>query len=210
MIRSPATALGGIAYVVLAGACFAVLDSAAKYVAASVPVLMVLSIRYLLQALLSTAVLAPLRGRALLRTSQPWLQLLRGLLLMASTALAVLSLKLMPIGEFTAIIMVTPMAVTILAVTVLKERIAPLHWVFVAGGFVGTLMIIRPGGQDLGWAALLPLGCVLSNSVFQLLTSHLGKSENPATTHFCSVWVAAALATLALPLTWTLVDSPLL
>ncbi len=210
MNHGAATALRGITYVVLAGACFATLDTTTKYVALSVPVMMALWVRYMLQALLSTAVLLPIHGRALLRTRHWRLQLLRGMLLIGATVMAFFSLKLMPVGEFTAIVMVTPMVVTVLAVTVWKQRIAPLHWLFVGGGFVGTLVIIRPGGDGLGWVALLPLLCMVFNSVFQLLTGHLSRSDNPATTHFYSVWVGAVIASLALPLTWTLVDSPLL
>ena len=210
MKHAAATALGGIAYVVGACACFATLDTATKYVALTVPVLMALWVRYMMQALFSTALLLPLHGRKLLLSRHPSLQLLRGLLLVASTVMAFFSLRLLPVGEFTAIVMVTPMAVTVLAVTLLKERIAPVHWLFVFGGFVGTLVIIRPGGDGLGWTALFPLGCMATNCVFQLLTGHLSKFDSPATTHFYSVWVGAVLATLALPLSWTLVDSPLL
>ncbi len=191
-------------------ACFATLDTTTKYVALSVPVLMALWVRYVLQALLSTALLFPLHGRAMFSTRQPWLQLLRGLLLIASTTMAFFSLRVMPIGEFTAIVMVTPLAVTVMAVVIFKERVAPLHWLFVFGGFAGTLFIARPGGEISGWMVLLPLGCMLSNSVFQLLSSHLGKSEHPATTHFYSVWVGAVLSTLTLPVAWVAVDSPLL
>jgi drug/metabolite transporter (DMT)-like permease len=103
--------------------------------------------------------------------------------------------------------MVTPILVTVLAVTVLKQRIAPIQWLFVTGGLVGTLMIIRPGGQSLGWGALLPLGCLLSNSFVQLLTSHLGRYDSAASTHFCSVWFCAVLAAIALPMGWQVLDS---
>ena len=207
--RNAATALGGISCVVLAGACFAALDTTTKYVAQSVPVLMALWVRYMLQALLSTAILAPLHGRVLFRTAQPKLQLLRGVLLMTTTTLAFFALRFMPVGEFTAIVMVAPLLITVLVVTVFKERIAPLHWLFVLGGFAGTLLIVRPGG-DFGLAAVLPLACMLVNTAFQLLSSHLGKSESPATTHFYSVWTGAILSTLTLPLAWAVIDSPVL
>lgn len=194
----------------LAGACFATLDTTTKYIALSVPALMALWVRYLLQALLSTAILFPLHGRVLFRTAQPKLQLLRGLLLITTTTLAFFALRFMPVGELTAIVMVTPLVVTVLVVTVFKERIAPLHWLFVLSGFAGTLLIVRPGGGDFGWAALLPLGCMLVNTAFQLLSSHLGKSESPATTHFYSVWIGAILSTLTLPVAWVVIDSPML
>lgn len=210
MKPAPATALMGVAYMLMAGLCFSVLDTTAKYVASSVTVVMMLSIRYLMQALVSSLILVPLHGRALFRISQPRLQLMRGALLAVSTVMAVSGLKLMPIGEFTAIVMVTPMLVTVLAVTVLKQRIAPIQWLFVTGGLVGTLMIIQPGANSLGLGALLPLGCLLSNSVFQLLTSHLGKHDSAASTHFCSVWFCAVLATVTLPLGWQVLDSAVL
>ena len=207
MNRSAATALGGIAYIVSTGVFFAALDTTTQFVAMSVPVFMVLWVRYVSQALLSTLLLAPLHGRLLLRTRHPRLQLLRGMLLVSSTVLAIFSLKYMPVGEFTAIVMVTPLAVTVLSATLFKERIAPLHWLCVFGGFVGTLAIARPGSSGLGWAALLPIGCMAISSVFQLLSSHLGKTELPAATHLWSVWTGAIVSTLALPLTWVAVES---
>ena len=202
-----ATALAGILYMLMAGLFFSILDTTAKYVVASVTLVMMLSIRFLMQALVSTLVLLPLHGRALLRIRQPRLQLLRGALLAASTVMAVSALKLMPVGEFTAIVMVTPMLVTVLAVTVFKQRISPVQWLFVMGGLMGTLMIIKPGGQSLGWGALLPLGCLLSNSSVQLLTSHLGRCDSAASTHLCSVWFCAVLAVIALPMGWQALDS---
>ena len=202
-----ATGLAGVLYMLMAGLCFSILDTTAKYVVASVTLAMMLSIRFLVQALVSTLVLLPLHGRALLRISQPRLQLLRGALLAASTVMAVSGLKLMPIGEFTAIVMVTPMLVTVLAVTVLKQGIAPMQWLFVTGGLLGTLMIIRPSEQSLGWGALLPIGCLLSNSLFQLLTSCLRRYDSAASTHLCSVWFCAVLAAIALPMGWQALDS---
>lgn len=210
MTRNASTALLGIGYLVAATACFATLDTTTKYVALAVPVLMALWARYVVQAVISTAILWPIHRWSLLQTVHPRLQLLRGLLLIGSTCMSFLSLRFLPVAELTAIVMATPMVVTVLLVTVFKQRIAPLHWLFVLGGFAGTMMIVRPAGNHLGWAVLLPLGCLAVNSVFQLLSSHLGRSESPATTHFYSVWVGAVLSSLALPFAWELFDSALL
>ena len=57
---------------------------------------------------------------------------------------------------------------------------SPLRWALVAGGFVGTLVILRPGGDAFSWAILLPLGLVVSNAWFQVLTSRLAHTEKPA------------------------------
>jgi drug/metabolite transporter (DMT)-like permease len=63
----------------------------------------------------------------------------------------------MPLAEFTSIVLIAPLVVTLLAATTLKEEVSPLRWALVAGGFVGTLVILRPGGTVFSWAILLPL-----------------------------------------------------
>ena len=209
MLTSRAGVFAGIGYMVLATAFFGVLDTAAKYVAISVAVLMAISVRYLVQAILSALVLVPVHGRALLVLRHPWLQMLRGALFAVTTTAALLALQHMPVGEFAAIIMLTPMLVTVLAVRVLKETVSPWHWVFVAGGLLGALVIIRPGADTgPGWWALSALACVAFSTAFQLLSSHLGRHENPAATHMCTVGFCAGLGILGLPWTWTDVASP--
>ncbi|HXD43089.1 MAG TPA: DMT family transporter [Ramlibacter sp.] len=198
------TTLAGIVLVLGACACFSALDTTTKYVSASVPLLMALWFRYAFQAIATTVSVLPVRGMAALRTLHPKFQLLRGLLLLASSLLAFASLKYMPVGEFTAIVMIAPLAVTVLAATVLHERVSPTRWALVAGGFAGTLVIIRPGSQAFNWASLLPLGLVVTNAWFQVLTSKLARTEDPVTMHLYTGWVGALLATLALPLVWTI------
>ena len=184
-------------------ACFGALDTTTKFVSASVPLLMALWFRYAFQAVATTVVVLPLRGMSALRTMHPRFQCLRGILLLASSLFAFASLKYMPVGEFTAIVMVSPLAITVLAATVLREKIAPFRWVLVAGGFAGTLIIIRPGGEAFTWASLLPLGLVITNAWFQVLTSKLARTEDPMTMHLYSGWVGALIASLALPFVWT-------
>jgi drug/metabolite transporter (DMT)-like permease len=193
---------------VAAVACFAALDTTTKYVSLSVPLLMALWFRYAFQAVATTAVVLPLRGLSALRTLHPKFQVLRGLLLLASSLFAFASLRYLPVGEFTAIVMVAPLAITVLAATVLHEQVTPLRWVLVAGGFVGTLIIIRPGGEAFTWASLLPLALVGTNAWFQVLTSKLARTEDPLTMHFYTGWVGALIASLALPFVWTWLANP--
>ena len=188
-------------------ACFGALDTTTKFVSASVPLLMALWFRYAFQAVATTLVVLPLRGMSALRTMHPRFQCLRGILLLASSLFAFASLKYMPVGEFTAIVMVSPLAITVLAATVLREKITPFRWVLVAGGFAGTLIIIRPGGDAFTWASLLPLGLVITNAWFQVLTSKLARTDDPMTMHLYSGWVGALIASLALPFVWTQLTS---
>lgn len=199
--------LAGIGLVLLAVACFATLDTATKISVTAVPILMAVWFRYAFQAVATTVVLLPRYGTALLRTAHPRYHALRGALLLTTSVLAFLSLRYMPLAEFTAIVLIAPLVITLFAATVLKERVSALRWVLVAGGFIGTLVILRPGGGSFSWTILLPIGLVLSNAWFQVLTARLSQTENPLTLHFYTGWVGTLLASCALPFVWTALPS---
>jgi drug/metabolite transporter (DMT)-like permease len=192
----------GIAFLVLAVACFAVLDTAVKYVGAFVPVLVAVWFRYVFQAVAVTAFMLPVRGRSLLHTEHPRFQLLRGALLLTVSALSFVAVQFMPVGEFTAFVMTTPLVVTLLAAVFLKEQVSLLRWMLVGGGFLGALLVVQPGGASFGWATLLPLAMVITYAWFQILTSRLARTEDPMTMHFYTGWVGALIASAVLPLVW--------
>lgn len=195
--------LAAIAFTVAATTCFAVLDTTTGTVVTVVPLVMAVWARYSVQAVLSTAILWPAQGTQLWHTRRLALQVARGLLLLISTFFAFASLAFMPVGEFTAIAMLTPLVITILATTVLREHVPLWQWVFVSGGMVGALCIIQPGGAQFRWSWLLPLGVVVSNSLYQIVTSVLARHDSPSTTHFYTGWVATVLMTLVVPMFWT-------
>lgn len=198
----PGQALAGIGFLIAATACFAVLDTTVKVVGAVVSVLLAVWFRYAFHAVAVTAIMLPLRGRSLWRTDHPRFQLLRGLLLLSVSGLSFLAVQYMPVGEFTAIVMVTPLAVTLLAALFLRERVAPVRWLLVAGGFAGALLVVRPGAGVVGWAALLPLTLVFLYAWFQILTAKMARTEDPMTMHFYTGWVGALVASLVLPFVW--------
>lgn len=184
-------------------ACFASLDTTTKFVTTSVPLLMALWVRYTFQALATTLLVLPARGLSALKTVHPRFQVLRGVLLLLTSLFAFLSLRYVPVGEFTAIVMITPLIITLLASTSLGESVSLQRWLLVAGGFTGTLTIIRPGAETFNWVTLLPLGLVACNSWFQVLTSKLARTEDPVTMQLYAGWVGALLVSLALPFFWT-------
>jgi drug/metabolite transporter (DMT)-like permease len=194
--------LVGIALAVLAMACFTALDTTTKWVSTSVPLVMAVSIRYLLQALITSAVVLPVRGWGLLRTRHPGLHLLRGLLLLSSSLLAFLSLRHMPVGEFTAIVLLTPLVVTLAAAHMLHEPVSWLRKLLVVGGFVGTMVIVHPRGQDFNWGLLFPVGLVMVNASFQLLTSRMTRTEDPLAIQVYTSGIGAAALLLVLPWFW--------
>lgn len=200
---TPRGMLAGIGLAIAATACFATLDTTTKFISASVPLMMALWVRYASQAIATTLVALPARGWALLHTTKPKFQLVRGLLLMGSSMFAFFSLKHMPVGEFTAVVMIAPLVITVLAAVLLREKVSMLRWLLVLTGFAGTLLIIRPSGSSIGgWAMLLPLGLVSTNAAFQIVTSRLARTEDPLTMHFYTGWVGTLLSSLMLPFVW--------
>jgi len=121
-------------------------------------------------------------------------------LLTGVQAFAFLSLRFLPVGEFTALAMTTPLLVTLLAARVLGEHVSPIRLLLVAGGLAGTLVIVRPGSNAIGWVLLLPMGLVLLNSAYQLLTSRMARTEDAVPT-LCYTTLTGLLIT-SVPLLW--------
>ncbi len=194
--------LGGVACIVLAVACFGALDTSAKFAAATVPLVMALWVRCLVQTAATAALFGPGQGLQLLRTAHPGRQLLRGVLLIGTNGLAYLSLAAMPVAEFTAVIMLLPLVLTVLAAWQLHEPVSPLRWLCVGAGFAGTLLVIRPGAELFEWATLLPLLLVALGAGFQLLTRVMTRHDAPGTIHLYSGLTGLVLTSAALPLFW--------
>jgi drug/metabolite transporter (DMT)-like permease len=184
----------GIGLVALMSVCFAASDTSVKYGGQFLPVLLMLWARYTFQTI--TMAVWLLRSKtAGFRAAQPRFQAMRGLLLLATSAMSFLGVQYMPVAEFTAIVMLSPVIVTLLAAWLLHERVSPLRWALVAGGFAGALLVIRPGQGLFGWAVLFPLTGTLCFGFFQVLTAKLSALESPYTTHFYTGAVGAAVLT---------------
>jgi drug/metabolite transporter (DMT)-like permease len=203
-VRPPGTsALTGIALTLGAVAFFATLDTATKLVLGAVPLLMALWFRYFFQAVVTTAIMVQRRGWTIWRTQRPGLQILRGLLLVSSSTVAFEALLHMPVAEFTAIVSLAPLVITVLAAWFFHERVSALRWLLVAGGFSGAMIIIRPGAEQFSLVFLLPFLVLVANSLFQLLTSRMVRTEDPLTMHLYTGWVGTLVSSLALPWVWT-------
>lgn len=214
--RAPAIdtrALMGIGLLIAAVACFAVLDTTTKRVTAEVPLMMAVWARNFFQAVFTSALVLPKQGLSVLKTNHPGMQITRGLLMISVTVLAFASLGAMPVGEFTAIVMTTPLLVTLLASRLLGEHVSFFRVALVVGGFLGTAIIVRPGGGAVSWHSwhmLLPLALVVANTAFQLLTSKMTRTETTMTTQFYTSWVGTILSSIPLYWFWTTIENPYL
>ncbi|MCF8157616.1 MAG: DMT family transporter [Rhodoferax sp.] len=193
---------GGILLIVLATLAFASLDTATKHATTLAPVLMLLWFRYLFQAVVTFALRFPVQGKTLLRTPNPRFQALRGLLLLVTSACSFFGLQYLPVGEFTAMVMLSPLVATALAAWALKNSVSARRWVLMVIGLSGVLLVVRPGGQVFGWALLFPVLLVGTYASFQVLTSRLSGEENPYTTHFYTGLVGAVIMTPLAVFSW--------
>ena len=175
-------------------ACFACSDTLIKYMGGFLPVLLLLWGRYAFQAGAMALWLAR-RGWAGFASAHPKFQWMRGTLLLVTSGMSFFGLQLMPVAEFTALGMLTPVIVTMLAAWVLHEKVSRMRWALVCGGFVGALIVIRPGSGVFGWAAIFPLLMALCYGAFQVLTSRLASLESPYTTHFYTGFSGALMVT---------------
>jgi drug/metabolite transporter (DMT)-like permease len=208
--RPAVPARAAILCVLGATLCFAALDTTTQVLAAQVSVAMMLWTRYVFQVLSTAAVLASRLGAGLWQARRPGLQLLRGVLLAATSLFAVLSLQHIPVGLFTAVVMLTPVALTVVSSLVFGERVAAPRWLLLALGFAGAMLVVRPGSGAFGWAAVLPLLTLVANTGFQLCTSRLSTQDRAGTTHFLTGLVGLVLTSVALALTGWPTTLPLL
>lgn len=192
----------GIILVIVAMVCFAALDTLSKYLSSMVSIVIALWTRYALQTLITGLMILPKRGLGVLRMRHPWLQILRGLTIVISSAIAYYTLRFVPLGEFTAILMLTPMVITLFAARWMGEVVSWGRWVLLIGSLLGALLVIRPGTVDFHWVMLLPVLLVLTSAAFQLLTSHLSRDDDPAAMHLFTGIVATLSVSGLAPFYW--------
>ena len=199
----------GIVMVMMAVAIFSVMDALSKYLTRYYPVALVAWSRYAFHLLLVVIVLGPRLGFALVRTSRPGAQFVRGLLLAIASTSFICAVKYMPLAEASAIAFLAPLLIILMSVTFLKEKVEPACWVAVLFGFVGVLAIIRPGSSVFTWAALFPLANAIAFALYQILTRRLSGLESAYTSIFYSGLIGTLLLSITLPYSWVLPENGL-
>jgi drug/metabolite transporter (DMT)-like permease len=184
----------GIAWICLTTLMFAMLDASAKWLVQVFPVAQVVWMRFLVHTVLTAALFAPRVGHRLYRVKHPKLQLLRGSMLAAMTALNFFALQYLQLAETGAIQFSVPILIALFSVWWLGEQHSVSRWVAIAVGFAGVLVIIRPGGQGFHPAIFLTLLNAIMYAVFNMITRRVGADDHPAATQ----WIAALVPTVVL------------
>lgn len=133
---------------------------------------------------------------SVMRSHFPKLQILRSVLLIADIWLFTAALGYMQTSDLQAIFMIYPIAVSVLAVPILGERIGLYGWLAVLLGFLGALIVVRPGFQQIDASLWLVVGAVLSFSLYTVLTRKVATKDSTKTSMVYLTLVALLLTTI--------------
>lgn len=180
---------------------FSAVDTQAKFLTDSLDPIQIAWSRQL-GLFIGVLILLALRGRSVLRTAHPWLQIGRGALAAGSAAIFIFAVAYVPLADAVAVTFVAPFLVTVMGAVLLKEHVGPRRWTAITIGFVGMLIVIRPGLGVFHPAMFLVLVAASLFALRQILSRRLSGSDRTATTVAYTALSAFILLTLPLPLVW--------
>src|SRR5215813_13935055 len=195
--------LVGIALMCGAVGTFSCLDTTAKYLGRHIDVMQVVWARYTFALLLTFIISNPLSRRGLMRTARPALQIVRAAILLTSTLLNFFALRYLRLDQVLAITFSTPFVVAALSGPTLGEWVGPRRWAAIGFGFIGVLVVTRPGFGIVHPAAILAVLATLAYAAYFLTTRVLSRTDSNETTLFYSNFVGAALMLPVVPFFWT-------
>ena len=187
--------LTGIALVSLCYLLFTLLDGTAKWLVASVPVIVVVWLRFLMHAVLASMLLFPLRGKRLVMTSHWRWHALRALMFVLMTGINFWVLQYLQLAITSSIMFIVPIVTALMAAPMLGEKIDRGRWAAIVAGFAGVLVIVRPGSADFHPAMLLALVNASLYAMFNLMTRRLAAYDSPETIQYLPAVGAAILLT---------------
>ena len=202
MADKPLVAIGLFS---LAMMMFSATDGAAKYLSSDIAPQQIIFLRFVI-VLILILLFCIYRGQwNILTTTQPTLQILRGLLLAVCSLIFYFALKHLPLELCAAIGFVSPLFVTALSIPFLGERVGLRRWIAVLIGLLSVLMILRPGGVSFQLAMLLPLGSSLCWAMALVLTRLMRGSEQALTV---LAWSSLVGVAAVFPLVWPVWVTP--
>ena len=187
--------LVGILAMSAAGAVFSGHDAITKYLATTYPIGEIIFFRQLASAVLLTAYIWFAQGLGVIKPVKINGQILRALFFVASTILISISVASLPLPTARAIIFSSPLVVAGLSASLLNEPVGPRRWLAIIVGFIGVLVIIRPGGTSFTWLLLIPVAAATASALRDITTRILHRTDSTYAILFWSN-IAILLATL--------------
>ena len=184
LIYRPIRAFVYVAFAVLA---FALSDAITKHLAVNYPVSIVVFARYSIGLIISY----PSNGRHLWSTTNTLLVVVRAFCLAFASLTLGFALKLMPLAETISIVYLAPFLVMIAAKTFLNERVSATGWFSAMCGFIGVIVIVRPGSGLNSFGVALVLTNVIFAVAYHILTRLLTSSETTLAMLFHTLWIGS-------------------
>jgi drug/metabolite transporter (DMT)-like permease len=186
--------LHGIGFILTGASVFPVQDVLIKGLSGEYAVLQIVFVRSVVALGLFGALLWREHEAATFPIQQPWLHVVRGLLGLVSFTTYYMAVAALPLATVTAVAFAAPLFVTALSALVLGEAVDRRGWWAVLVGFVGVLVVLRPGAAAFEPAALLAVASALCYAVSQTITRHLGRTDSGVTIVLTATLVAVVVA----------------
>jgi drug/metabolite transporter (DMT)-like permease len=184
-------------------ALFSCLDTTGKYLNHHMDVLQVVWARYFCAFVLSVILSNPWTNPGMLRTRRPFLQIGRSVLLLTSTAVNFFALIYLQLDQALAILFATPFIVAALSVPMLGEKVGRRRWIAICVGFLGVLLVTRPGFGGIHPAAILSVISAICYSLYNIATRAVSRTDSSETSLFYTNLVGAVVMTPMLYFVWT-------
>ena len=197
-----ANQLAGILLAMGAILLFCLMDLQAKYLGQYLHVTQIVWARYFGLFIILMVLFAPRRGLGLVRSKRPVLQWIRSLLLLFCTIAFFLAIQFMPLADAVSISFLSPLLVTALGVPLLGEVVGKHRWGAVFVGFLGAMIIIRPGLGVMHWAAWLLLAVAFGYALYQITTRMISVKDDAVMSLFYTAFIGAGLVTVIVPFFW--------
>lgn len=193
----------GIALMLSFTALAATADAITKSFTEIYPVPQLLWVRFMGQTGALLLLLPWVGWRGLLNSYRPTVQVARGVLLTMSAGMMVFALSLLPFSTAKVLAFTSPLLVALLAVPLLGERVGWGRAMAIGIGFVGVVIIIRPGSNSMQWAMLLPLGTASAYALYQIMTRQVAGHDGPLPSLFYVSFVGLLMASCIAPFFWS-------
>jgi len=191
-----------IIYNLLAWAILPFMDVIAKYLSSEMSFLQITWARYFFTVLFSLPFMFFFFRKNLTWTTQPKLQTIRGLLLFCANILFFYSISIISMAKALTLAFVAPLITTALSPFMLNEKVGFRRWSAVIVGFVGSLIVIRPGFLDFNLATIAGLGTGFFYGLYLIVTRKLHTSDNPLLTLLLTGVVGLILGSFIVPFVW--------
>ena len=178
------------------------MDGLAKYLSTDLPVLQIVWSRYFFTVVITLPVMFFFFRKNLKWTEKPKLQLIRGLILFCANILFFYSISIISLAKALTLAFIAPLIVTALSPFLLGEKVGFRRWAAVVTGFVGSLIVIRPGFVELNLASIAALGTGVLYGFYLIITRKLHDADNPLLTLLLTGIVGAILGTMIIPTVW--------